>query len=151
MEVGNLTYLNEDDMFCLKVNYKLAVTVIRNEDGYTVNIEDCMGNAIHSHEVSDFEVEVKPAFEEAWYAACNYLINEVCSDPDVDDYEVYDDNSYYEHGVTAKITKKIKEDDDGGESRIRYHRVNVLDYMEEDMRAKLLEGEHEDENYKKGV
>ena len=140
------THLNKDDMFCLQVNDKLSVTVIRNEDGYTVAIDDCTGGAIHFREVSDFEVEVKPAFDNAWYAARNYLIDEVCSDPDVDDYMIYDDDSYYEYGLTAKLTKKIKEDDDGGESKIRYHRVNILDYMEEEMRTKWLEGAHDYES-----
>jgi hypothetical protein len=140
------TNLNEDDQFCVKVNDKLYVTVLRDEDGYTVFIEDSKGRAIHSHEVSDFEVEVKPAFDDARYAASNYLIDEVCSDPDVDTYVLYDDDSYYEYGITAKLIKKIKEDDDGGESRIRYHRVNILDYMDEDMRTKWLEGAHEYES-----
>lgn len=139
IKVIETTHLNEDDMFCLEVNDKLNVTVIRNEDGYTVRVDDYTGNAIHNHEFSDFELEVKPAFDDAWFAASNYLFNEVCSDPDVDDYMIYDDDSYYEYGLTAKLTKKIKEDDDGGESRIRYHRVNILDYMEEEMRTKWLE------------
>lgn len=140
------TCLNEDDQFCVRVNDKLYVTVIRDEDGYTVAIDDYMGGAIHFHEVSDFEVEVKPAFENAWDAARNYLIDEVCSDPDVSTYVLYDDDSYYEYGITAKLTKTIKEDDDGGESRIQYHRVNILDYMEEEMRTKWLEGAHDYES-----
>lgn len=141
------TNLNEDDMFCVQVNGKLYLTAVRDEDGYKVFIEDSKGRALHSHEVSDFEVAVKPAFDDARYAAKNYLIDEVCcSDPDVDEYVIYDDDSYYEYGLTAKLTKTIKEDDDGGESRIRYHRVNILDYMDEDMRTKWLEGAHEYES-----
>lgn len=145
MVVVEAPYLNEDDQFCVKVNDKLYVTIIREEDGYKVAIDDCMGGCIHFHEVSDFEVEVQPAFENAWYAARNYLIDEVCSDPDVDEYAIYDDDSYYEYGVTAKLTKRLKEDDDGSESRIRYHKVNILDYMDEEMRTKWLEGVNDHE------
>ena len=133
------TYLNEDDMLCVKVNDKLHVTVIRDKGGYTVAIDDCMVEVIHTHVVSDFEVEVKPAFEAARSAAYNYLVDTICSDPDADDYVISDDNSYYKYGLTAKLTKKIKEDDDGGESRIQYHRVNILDYMEEEMKTRWLE------------
>ena len=140
------THLNEDDMFCVEVNDNLYVTVIRDEDGYTVFSEDCKGRAIHIHKVSDYEVEVKPAFETARDAAYDYLIEEVCSAPDVDDYVIYEDDSYYEYGLTAKLTKTIKEDDDGGESRIRYHRVNILDYMDKEMRNRWLEGEYEYES-----
>ena len=132
-------HLNEGDKFCLKVNDKLSVAVIRNEDEYTVAIYDCMGGAIHIREVSDFEVEVYPMFENARDAAYNYLKDEVCSSYPLDSYVIYDDDSFYTYGLTAKIRTLIREDIDCDKSSVRYHRVNILDFMTEEMRTRWLE------------